>query len=332
MRLSIRFGSLLVVGLSLPSCAGASYTASRNATPWVALVAGHSFTSARAHALTPLRKRRRSEEFVSDAETGDVAQCKGKTCSLCITPGSGPQGVTTGPVIAGDQVLSGYVYVAVTLASEILVLRPAASGVSCSILRTLDDPGEYPSDVAVRSDGMVAVTNICSAPSCGPGNIAFYAPGATYPTSTVTGLLSRFYFGDFDKAGNFYNDGVTANSATAVGVVPAGATSDMPTGISGIGSPGGVQVARNGTINIDDQDCPCIQIYKGNSHVGTVALPGVVDPASFALNKRNNDLWVADAASGKVDEVRYPAGGSIIATLGGFSQPIGVGVIPPDNP
>ena len=66
---------------------------------------------------------------------------------------------------------------------------------------------EYPVDVAVRRDGYVAVTNICSAPSCGPGNIVFYLPAYSSPTSTATGLLSRFYYGDFDKAGNFITTG-----------------------------------------------------------------------------------------------------------------------------
>ncbi|MGB8910051.1 MAG: hypothetical protein WCC84_14995 [Candidatus Cybelea sp.] len=331
LRYRFRFVSLFVIGLLLSSCTATQYTASvRNTSALTALATGGSTVSVPAHALVPSRKRRDpTSEYVSDFYNGDVLQCKGGSCSLCISPGSGPQGITSGN-LSTEQVETRYVYVAVTYASEILVIEPTVS--PCSIVRTLYDPGEYPSDVAVRSDGMVGVTNICSAPSCGPGNIAFYAPGATYPTSTATGLLSRFYFGDFDKAGDFYNDGVTASSATAVGVVPAGSTSDMPTGISGIGFPGGIQVARNGTINIDDQDCPCIQIYKGSTQIGTVTLPGVEDPVSFALNKKNKELWVTDAGSGKVDEVPYPAGGSIIATLSGFTEPIGVGVIPPDNP
>ena len=58
------------------------------------------------------------------------------------------------------------------------------------------------------------------------------------------------------------------SGTAAVGVVRVGSTTDMPNGIGGISFPGGVQIARNGTINIDDQECPCIQIYKGRTNVG----------------------------------------------------------------
>jgi hypothetical protein len=203
---------------------------------------------------------------------------------------------------------------------------------SCETVSVLDDSGYFPSDVAVARDGTVAVTNLCAAPSCtGAGNISFYARGSSHVTRVAKGLMSQYYYGAFDKHGNFYNDGLSG-STVEVGVVPRGSNSDKATGISGIEFPGGIQVARNGTINIDDQNCPCIQIYKGSDHAGTVSLPGVAKPVTFALDKNNKRLWVTDVTSRTVDEVKYPSGGKILYQFTGFSEPTGVGVMPPSKP
>lgn len=203
---------------------------------------------------------------------------------------------------------------------------------TCQTVQVLDDAGYFPTDVAVAHDGTVAVTNLCAAPSCsGGGNISFYARGSTKVTRVVTGLMSQYYYGDFDSHGNFYNDGLSG-SAVEVGVVPHGSKTDKATGISGIKFPGGIQIAHNGTINIDDQTCACIQIYKGSHNVGTVSLPGVTKPVTFALDRSNKHLWVTDVSSKTVDEFAYPRGGKILYQFTGFYQPIGVGVEPPDKP
>lgn len=338
LRFPIRLLALLAILLAQASCAAPRDAATlQGPSALTALAAGRGSASSGRMPAPSLKRRTSSGNaaFVSESDSGQVARCKGTLCSTCITPGSGPQGMTTGP-LSGAQASSPYLYVAVTYASAILVVK--SPGFSpCSVIETLSDPGYFPSDVAVRRDGTVAVTNICTAPYCyGPGNIEFYKPGATSPTYSATGVLSQFYFGDFDKAGNFYNDGLDASSNAAVGIVPAGSIYNMPTGITGISFPGGIQVARNGTINIDDQECPCIQIYRrtsrGFGHVGTVSLPDAADPVSFALDKKNHYLWLADYVDGTLDRVPYPAGGSSVQSYPGFYGPIGAAVIPPDNP
>jgi DNA-binding beta-propeller fold protein YncE len=212
---------------------------------------------------------------------------------------------------------------------------------TCSTVAILNDTvhlsgttvAYYPAGVAVSTDGTVAVTNLCPAPSCsGPGNIAFFAPGSTEITSVVTGLMSEYFFGAFDKHGNFYNDGLTSDGATAVGVVKHGSMTDTPVKITNVGYPGGIAVARNGTINIDDQKCSCIRIYKSSKQIKTVALSGTVDAITFAFTKTNSDIWVADKETAEVYEFPYPAGGSSINALSGFAEPIGVAVSPPSPP
>ncbi|MBV8530992.1 MAG: hypothetical protein JO104_06715 [Candidatus Eremiobacteraeota bacterium] len=268
----------------------------------------------------------------NDCKTlGSVPNVSRSVCHECKTIGSGlsmPQGVATAGS-GGDLAPSASTldYVADFAHQRVVVFTDA-----CNTVRVLDDSGYFPSDVAVAFDGTVAVTNLCPAPSCsGAGNISFYAPGSSNVTRVATGLMSQYYYGDFDGHGNFYNDGLSGNSVQ-VGVVPYGSTSDMATGISDIGVPGGIQVARNGTINIDDPGCLCIQIYRGSRRVGTVSLSGVVKPVTFALDKSDTHLWVTDVSSKMVDEFPYPAGGEILDQLSGFSEPIGVGVVPSDKP
>jgi hypothetical protein len=238
-----------------------------------------------------------------------------------------PGGVATTNGPGGGFAKSTLDYVADSGNQRVVVFTDA-----CETVGVLDDSGYVPSDVAVADDGTVAVTNLCAAPSCtGAGNISFYAPGSSTVTRVATGLMSQYYYGDFDKHGNFYNDGLSG-STVEVGVVPRGSKIDKATGISGIKLPGGIQIARNGTINIDDQTCPCIQIYKGSHQAGTVSLPGVKKPVTFALDKSNKHLWVTDVTSKTVDEIPYPGGGKILYQFSGFSEPIGVGVIPADRP
>lgn len=343
LQFSIRVLSLLTIGIVASSCgapAPPDATSLRGPITLTALAGSRSSASVgRALFRSPKRRNTSSSTivYVSDPYANEVVQCMEPYCSLCKPIGTEvvePEGMVTGS-LRTEHTSSTYLYVAAAGASEVLVVKPAGS--ACPVINILQDSGYIPADVAVRRDGLVAATNLCTAPYCySPGNIEFYKPGATVPTYTATGLLSRFYFGDFDKAGNFYNDGLNGSGEAAVGVVPVGSTTDISTGITGISFPGGIQVARNRTINVLDQDCPCIQIYKptatGFAHVGTVALTGVSDPVTFALDKKNRYLWVTDAGTGAVDQFRYPAGGRIVQSFTGFEQPIGVALIPPDNP
>lgn len=345
LRFSIRLVTLLAIGLVQSSCGAppdsmtlrAPSTSTALASPWSSALMGG--------ALAPAQKRRNASDptyvFVSDPSKGKVFKCKeplcnskGKVftckaplCTSCITVGisSDVQTVTSTSLGSSD-----YLYIVLMNAAEIVVVKPTAY--SCRVVRTLKDPHEYPIGVAVRPDGWAAVPSLCSAPKCGPGNIAFYAPKATSPSYYATGLLSRYYFGDFDLKGNFYNDGLNAKGEAVVGVVQAGSKTDKATGISGISSPGGIQIASDDTINVDDPVCQCIKIYKGSTHVGTVSLKGTTDPESFALDEKNHYLWVTDVAAGAIDQFRYPDGGSIVQSFTGFVEPVGVALTPPDNP
>jgi hypothetical protein len=282
-----------------------------------------------------------SSVSTADEANNDLVICN-PVCNTCKTLGGGldaPMGNGDGP---GDDnpvrhaATKEYGFVADTNNSRVVEYTD-----SCSTVAILNDSVKlssttiayYPVGVAVSSDGTVAVTNLCPAPSCsGPGNIAFFARGSTEITSIATGLMSEYFFGGFDKHGDFYNDGLTSHGATVVGVVKRGSSIDSPTKITSVGYPGGVAVARNGTINIDDQQCSCIRIYKSSKQVGTVTLTDTVDAITFAFTKSDSDIWVADKDKGEDYEFPYPAGGSSINVLTGFAEPIGIAVSPPSPP
>lgn len=238
--------------------------------------------------------------------------------NLCVNYGSGG--------FSGLSIdASGNIYIAEFNDQQIGVY----SASTCDFEFNLPDGGYMPLDVAVARDGTVAITNEYST-SLGAGNVTFISSSGG--TRTATGLLSNFYFGAFDKRGNLYTDGFTASGSVAVGVVAPGSAVVKATEISGIGYPGGIQVAKDGTVNVDDQACSCIKMFKNGSNVGTVDLDGTADAISFAFNRMNTKLWVADYTSGTVSEYAYPAGGAALRVLNGLNGPLGVGVDPASKP
>jgi hypothetical protein len=268
--------------------------------------------------------------IVSDASQNAVVICpSGSACSQCKTLGGGlssPNGLTSSNG-GGPPAKSPLGYVADSGNHRVVVFTDA-----CTTVRILDDGQYTPIDVAVASDGTVAVTNLCESSYCsGSPNIAFFAPKSTKITRLAKGLMTEYLYGAFDKKGDFYNDGYSG-STVEVGVVARNSTTDEATGITGIASPGGLEVAKNGTVNILDAACPCIRIYKGSANAGTVKFTGVTTPVTFAFDKKNKRIWLTDAASETVDELRYPGGGKILYRYEGFSEPIGVAIIPPAAP
>ena len=258
--------------------------------------------------------------WVSDVGTNTLYKCTPKKCTSEYSGFEEPQG------LAADR--KGHVYVADTANLRIVVLNGDGS-----LYETLSDPNERPAGVAVAPNGTVGVTNICSL-SCAGGNVVLYAPGATSPTCTATGLLYRFYFGGFDENGDLFVDGEDASGNAHVGEVVAGTCAVIDTGISPAPSfPGGIQVGNaDGLLNVGDQVSSTIAQYKlpGLSLVKTVRLSGASDPVTFAFSKGDADLWVGDAGAGEANEFAFPAGGSPIYTLGsgGFNEPVGVVAVP----
>jgi hypothetical protein len=269
---------------------------------------------------------------VSDAANAVVvAYTRAGTQIAQISGFSEPQGIT------GDN--AGNVYIANTGGSNILVYKNDYK----TLLSTLNDPGQFPVGVSVNSaDGVVGVTNIIDV-NGGPGSVSFYAKGATSPCATVSNsTFGRVYFDAFDGKGNLYIDGQDANGNFAAGVVTGECKAKTITNLTvsnTIVFPGGVQVGPLGNIQIDDQtgeSGPVVYTYapptKGSlgSPTQTTTLSGAGDPVSISLLKSTKAVWTADALNLDAASFAYPAGGSVIKTIGAgtLGQPIGVLVTP----
>lgn len=264
-----------------------------------------------------------SVEAVTNGQ--NIYLCQNGVCNVCKAPGTGNVGTATTSANPDDAQPGGNILVANRSHHEIVQFNSACLETHTPYL----DSGYYPNDVGVARSGTIAVANEYST-SYGPGNIKFYPKNAN--PYVAKGLFEFFYFGAFDARGNFFNDGIGLSGGAGVGVVPAGSKVDRPAGISGVTSPEGMQIARNGTLNIIDLSCSCIRIYKGKSHVGNVTLSGATKPISLALNQKNDRVWVTDATTGTVDAYPYPRGGKPVGMLKGFRSAFGVGILPASEP
>jgi hypothetical protein len=271
--------------------------------------------------------------FVSDARNNvvNIYNTSGKQLAQ-LTGFSQPQGLATD--------CKGNLYVADTNNSQILVYAPPYTKKP----KALSDPGYYPAGVSVLTQGkntFVAVSNICSAPSCTQGGFIVFKNGKGQ-TPIQSSLIYRVYFLAFDAKGNIYADGTNSSGSVVVGEIAkattGGKTFTALTTNNSISFPGGVEVTTKGKIAIDDQNAASVYTYNPPKNgslgtpVSTTGLTGSGDAVTFAFTQNNKDLWTADAVNAASFEFAYPAGGSPLKTIPVGGQPIGVAVVPAAKP
>jgi hypothetical protein len=271
------------------------------------------------------------EIFVSDGANNvvNIYNTAGKLLGQ-IDDLSEPQGIATDG--------KANLYIADTADSAIKIYAPPYKKAP----KVLGDPGQYPVSVAVTYDGeFVAVGNLIST-SGGPGNILIFKKGKTkYKISSST--LARVYFCAFDADGNLYVDGENASGQVVVGEI-ANATKGgrklttlKYTGVT-IGFPGGIEVTTHDKIAILDQESATIYTFNQpvngslGSPIETTVLTGASDPVTFAFTASNKDLWGASAATTGVAEFAYPAGGNPVKEFMEGGEPIGVALVPAEQP
>ncbi len=275
--------------------------------------------------------------FVSDAADGviDIYPQAGKNQKMVgqITGLTQPQGITT------DK--QGDLYVANTNSSNVLVYAPPYTGAPTM---TISDTGEFPADVAVSNAGVVAITNICNAPKCrlGTGNVVLYAKGSTKSCATVSysgSNFTRVMFGEFDKKGVLYIDGMNSGYQTSFGLVTGGCNATTITNLNyvyTVSFPGGIQIDKAGRIAFCDPVNQVVDTFDppANDAFGapalTTPLTGSISPLSIAILASGKNLYAADpGGSGFAEEYEYTAGGTAENTIGVGGQPIGIAVTPP---
>jgi catechol 2,3-dioxygenase-like lactoylglutathione lyase family enzyme len=240
--------------------------------------------------------------------------------------------------LAGTK--AGNFYVTNTSHNSILLYKSDYK----TLLATLSDPNEFPVAVSYEeTTGIVGVTNVIST-SDGPGTVSFYAKGKTTPCVTVgSPAWGRVYFDAFDSKGNLFVDGQDPSGNTLIGEITGGCKAKTITTLK-VGNvitfPGGVQVAKNDDLVVDDQSGAMVYTYKPpvrgslGAPIVTTPLTGASDPVSLVFTSTGKNLWTVDAGLDVLDEYAYPAGGSPIGSISGppFVAPNSIAFIPVYGP
>jgi hypothetical protein len=178
-----------------------------------------------------------------------------------------------------------------------------------TVSKRLDDPGQYPADVAVCK-GYIAVTNLITNGD-GPGSVSIYRGGATSPSSTLVDPKAKAgseFFAACDSQGNLFTSYCTHSIKNAIFPCEAdrgeGRVNEWKLGtgnaieLSNIVTqyPGGIDW-RRGTLYVDDQFARTVRAYKTpyNTLTKTIDLTQAGDPISFQIIDLDRGLIDADA-------------------------------------
>lgn len=177
---------------------------------------------------------------------------------------------------------------------------------------TLDDTGEFPYDVAVSPKGVVAVVNLCNAPSCdSPGPVTFYAKNSSTPCATVSDPNFLVNDDGFDKKGNLYIDGsaLSTSGGGIIGEIKGGchANKIVPlTTTNTLGFLGDIRVDKVGRVAIYDHHesgGTVIDTYNApkqgslGSPVSTISLAGLAFSYAFTFRGSGAEIYVGAGAS-----------------------------------
>ena len=226
---------------------------------------------------------------------------------------SGPQG------LCSDK--KGDVYVSNTNDSNVLEYKHG----STSLKNTISTSTVYDVGCAVSKKGDLAVTGICSLPSCGAGALLVFKKAKGTPKTYTCGNLYRYFFTAYDKKGNLLVDGEDASGGFSMCYLPAGSsTLENISTSSPAAFPGGVSFDGTNFVVGDQEGADLIQYTISGTtatKVGTVALTGAsdVDQGTVA----GSSFVGPDAYNAAAEIWNYPAGGSITNSKTGFSEPVG---------
>jgi beta-propeller repeat-containing protein len=249
------------------------------------------------------------KSWASPNATGPLVYACGYYANMCnwYHLGNGTQagvisGLTNPQGVGVDS--AGNVYVANTGASNVPVYPKG--GITATT--TLDDTGWYPVDVAVASDGTVYVANIFST-SFTAGNVDIYAAGST----TATGSISdpNFFQVISVAVDEGHNVVVCYNNTSGFGACDLfkNASGSGTTVVSGLGFAGGVAWDRAESIVVNDQLGPTTQTFETDdngatyNHCNSTTTTG--DPLMMNLNPTGDDLFIANASGGYVQEQKF---------------------------
>lgn len=244
------------------------------------------------------------------------------------------EGVVTGQITSGSGLSSpegmtvhhGVLYVANPGARNVLEFN----GCSATPIKTLKDPGQVPTDVAVTAKGKVFVSNITTTRG-GPGSISVYTPSGVTPSGHLSAGATEGmnYFLTADAAGNIYSTWLDKSTVGHTECYPGGRAPGVDQGIR-LTFPGGINVDPSGNLVIAQQGTG-ISTYTGGACVsggwtetGTI-LSHNDNWVDIALDKSGKELNLTDITARTANSIAYPSGhADDVFTYTGISYPIGV--------
>ncbi len=198
-----------------------------------------------------------------------------------------------------------------------------------SPVATLQDSSEEPQGCSVDfKTGDLAVSNALSGNSGSKaGSVSIYKAAKGTPTIVTDSAIYDFGYCGYDTHSNLFVDGLNGNKVV-VAELPSGKsqlTNLKVTGVKLLGA-GGVRWAGK-YLAVGDSGPTVYQfsISSGNAtKEGSTTLNGGYNVGDFWIN--GHDIIGPDGGSGNVAVWKYPAGGSPIKTLSGFTDPVGATV------
>jgi hypothetical protein len=251
----------------------------------------------------------KAELFVSDTGLNEVStfawpQPKNPTGTL--TGFSEPQG--------GCSDAKGDVYVANTGGLTVLGFEVG----NANPIATLSDPGQYP--VGCSYDwkyGNLAVTNFITSDD-GPGSVSIYADEKGSPKTIGSSLLTRFYAVSYDASGNLYASGENSSYQDAIIELPAGSRAFKAV-CTNLAKKGLAVAGWDGKYILFGGDGRIYRV-KGCKILGSTPVH-----ASGEVAVSEGRIAAVDSGTAELSIYTYPKG-TLLETLSGFSEPVGVAV------
>ncbi len=227
---------------------------------------------------------------------------------------------------------SSGLYVANSLASNVLYYKVTSSGIPSTPTAILGDSGQYPYDVDVDAGKkLVAVSNYTTT-GFGSGSVSLYKGAVTSPTGTlgVTGNVHGIGVA-IDKVGNcFWSYESTSSSPSGTIVEFPKCKGTATTIATGLGFAGGMAFDASNNLYYVDQSVAAVYKCVGTSSCGVFA-SGFSDPVFINFDSKWAHLWLDDEGTGDIYALD-PATGTVLSTTtvpgGASNPPTGVAPIP----
>jgi YVTN family beta-propeller protein len=193
--------------------------------------------------------------------------------------------------------------------------------------RVLQAGKNAPKEIAIGPGGSVYASDITDYPA----TITVWGHKGVKPLRTIEdGKVQSFSGIAFDAKGDLFAAWYVQGQG-GIDEVPAGSTTPINLGVTGLFVPLGVKVDRSGNLLVADAGCGCVEIIPSGATAPASSIGGFMQPTELAFNATETLLYVSDAQAGDVAVINYKTGkvvSTITSGLSASNYPWGVAVSP----